>query len=136
MPLIGGHEDLTERIIACAMEVHSMLGPGLLESIYTQCLAAEFRMNGLSFSQEQAVPVVYKGQCLGPRLVVDFVVEHVCVVEIKAVAAILPVHVAQGVTYVKLTGCPVGLLINFNVPSLRSGIKHLYHPDLRKRPNP
>ena len=109
------------------MEVHSVLGAGLTESVYERCLASELRRRGFAFDVHRPVPVIYKDQLLGRPLVVDFVVEDVVLVEIKAVVAIAEVHVAQVITYLKLTGCPVGLLINFNVPHLRNGIRRLYN---------
>ena len=129
----SGYEDLTERIIGCAMRVHSVLGAGLLESIYTACLVYELSDAEVPFDINRRVPVVYKGRSVGPSLVADLVVREVVLVEVKAVEAIAPIHVAQVITYLKLTGCPVGLLINFNVPSLRTGIRRLYNPEIRKR---
>jgi GxxExxY protein len=122
----SGHEALTERIIAAAMEVQSVLGAGLMESVYERCFASELRLRGIAFEIHRPVPVIYKGRSLGRPLIVDFVVEDVVLVEIKAVAVTADVHVAQVITYLKLTGCPVGLLINFNVPHLRNGIRRLY----------
>lgn len=128
----SGYEDLTERIIGCAMRVHSALGAGLLESIYTACLVYELSDAELPFDINRRVPIVYKGRSVGPSLVADLVVREVVLVEVKAVEAIAPIHVAQVITYLKLTGCPVGLLINFNVPSLRTGIRRLYRPEIRQ----
>ena len=128
----AGHEDLTERIIAAAIEVHSVLGAGLMESVYDRCFAAELTVRGFSFEAHRSVPVTYKGRSLGRPLVIDFIVEGIVLGEIKAVEATAPVHEAQVITYLKLTGCP--LLINFNVPSLRKkGIRRLCHPDLHNQ---
>jgi GxxExxY protein len=105
-----------------------------MESVYDRCFAAELHLRGFSFEAHRSVPVTYKGRSLGRPLVVDFIVEGIVLVEIKAVAANAPVHEAQVITYLKLTGCPVGLLINFNVPSLRrKGIRRLSHPDLHNK---
>ena len=129
-----GHENLTGQIIGGAIEVHSALGAGLLESVYDDCLADELGQVGLSFVRHHHVPIIYKGRRLSQRLFVDFIVGDVVLVEVKAVDAIAAVHVAQVITYLKLTGCPVGLLINFNVPSLRNGgVRRQYNPDVYKR---
>jgi GxxExxY protein len=116
-------KDLTGQIIAAAIEVHRELGPGLLESAYQACLAREFSVRGMSFEQEKPLPVEYKGVRVDCGYRLDFVVAGKVVVELKAVDVIAPVHEAQLLTYLRLTGCRVGLLINFNVPVLKSGIK-------------
>ncbi len=116
---------LTARIIGAAIEVHRHLGPGLLESMYQACLARELASRQLSFSLHQTAPVIYKGVRLPAFYRFDVVVEGRVVVEIKAVESLSAVHVAQTLTYMRLAGCPVGLLINFNVPRLRDGIKRL-----------
>jgi GxxExxY protein len=118
-------KDLTEQIIGAAIEVHRKLGPGLLESVYRACLARELALRGLSFEQEKPLPVEYKGVLIDCSYRLDFVVAGKVVVEVKAVDALLPVHEAQLLTYLKLTGCRVGLLINFNVSVLKDGIKRL-----------
>jgi GxxExxY protein len=117
--------DLTGQIIGAAIEVHRALGPGLLESAYQACLAHELALRGLSFAQERSLPVEYKGIRLECGYRLDFVVADKVVVELKAVEALDPVHEAQLLTYLKLTGCRVGLLINFNVPVLKNGIKRM-----------
>jgi GxxExxY protein len=119
------HKDLTGRIIGAAIEVHRALGPGLLESVYQTCLAREFSLRGLPFEQEKPLPIDYKGVRLDCGYRLDFVVADKVVVELKAVDALHPVHEAQLLTYLKLTGCRVGLLMNFNVPILKEGIKRL-----------
>ena len=116
---------LTARIIGAAIEVHRHLGPGLLESIYQECLARELASRRLAFTVQQPAPVVYKGVRLSAVYRLDVVVERVVVVEIKSVESINAVHLAQTLTYMRLAACPVGLLINFNVPRLREGIKRL-----------
>ena len=118
-------QGLTEKIIGAAIEVHRALGPGLLESVYWACLAREFGLQVLPFEQEKPLPVEYKGVRIDCGYRLDFIVAGKVVVELKAVDAILPVHEAQLLTYLKLTGCRVGLLINFNVPVLKDGIKRM-----------
>ena len=104
---------LTERIIGCAIEVHRTLGPGLLEATYEAALAIEFESAGLRFTRQQVVPVNYKGRLIGEHRL-DFVVEDSVVVEIKSVERHDPVYEAQVLTYLKITGKPLGLLVNFN----------------------
>jgi GxxExxY protein len=116
---------LTQRIIGAAIEVHRHLGPGLLESIYQECLARELASRQLSFALQQSAPVVYNGVSLPATYRIDVVVESVVIVEIKSVEALSAVHVAQTLTYMRLAACPVGLLINFNVQTLSHGIKRL-----------
>jgi GxxExxY protein len=118
-------ENLTGAIIAAAIEVHRRLGPGLLESAYQACLAREFALRDVAFEQEQHLPVQYKGIALDCGYRLDFLVEKKVIVELKAVDRLLPVHEAQLLTYLKLTKCKVGLLINFNVPVLMKGIKRM-----------
>ena len=115
-------KDLTDQIIAAAIEVHKALGPGLLESAYQLCMAHESKMRKLSFEQQVTLKVNYKGLELDGGYRLDFVYENRVVVELKTVESVLPVHEAQLLTYLKLTGIRVGLLINFNVPLLKSGI--------------
>jgi len=115
-------EELTHQIIGAAIEVHRFLGPGLLESAYHKCLAHELTLRGLLFKQEVPIPVVYKSVTLDCGYRADFIIAEKVVVEIKSVDAIAPVHEAQLLTYLKLTKCKVGLLINFNVPILKKGI--------------
>jgi GxxExxY protein len=114
---------LTAMIIGAAIEVHRYLGPGLLESAYELCLLYELEQLGLKVERQKGLPLVYKeiGLEIGYRI--DLLVEGLIVVEIKAVENILPVHEAQVLTYLKLSGCPLGLLLNFNVPLLKDGIR-------------
>lgn len=114
-------KELTERIIGAAIQVHRELGPGLLESAYQACLAREFDLCHIEYEQEKPLPVEYKGVGVDCGYRLDFLVEHNVVVELKAVEALLPVFEAQLLTYLRLTGLRVGLLINFNVPVLRDG---------------
>ncbi len=116
-------DPLSNTVIGCAIEVHRELGPGLLESSYEACLAHELSRAGLRFALQQAMPVVYKGirvEC-GYRL--DVLVEDQLILELKAVDAIIGIHEAQLITYLKLAKLKTGLLINFNVPALKQGIK-------------
>ena len=116
------HEPLTNQIVGAAIDVHRSLGPGLLESVYEECLCFELRERGLSFRRQLEVPLVYKGRSLASNLRIDVLVEDTVVVELKSVAAVLPIHEAQLLTYLRLTKREVGLLINFNVPTLKQGI--------------
>lgn len=116
------HEELTRKIIGAAIEVHKQLGPGLLESVYQACLARELDLTGLHFEQQKDLPVEYKGVRLESGLRLDFIVEDKVVIEIKSIDALHPIHEAQMLTYLKITGCKVGLLINFNTTLLTKGI--------------
>ena len=116
------HEDLTRKIIGAAIEVHKQLGPGLLESVYQACLARELDLSDLHFEQQKDLPVEYKGVRLESGLRSDFLVEDKVVIEIKSIDALHPIHEAQLLTYLKITGCKVGLLINFNTTVLTKGI--------------
>jgi len=113
---------LTEQVIGICIDIHRAIGPGLMESSYGACFAFDLDEAGLKYEREVPVPVVYKGVRLDCGYRLDFVVEGVLVVELKAVEKLLPVHKAQLLTYLRLTGLPVGLLINFNVPVLKDGI--------------
>jgi GxxExxY protein len=119
---------ITSTIIKAAIEVHRHLGPGLLESVYIACLAFELREAGLSVRTEQQLPVDYNGIKLGFAFRLDLVVNDVVIVEVKSIRALAPVHDSQLITYLKLTGCPAGLLINFNVPLLKNGLKRRLNP--------
>lgn len=127
---------LTEAIIQAAIEVHRTLGPGLLESAYEACLAFELAQRGLKVERQKPLPVVYKDVRLDCGYRLDLLVEDKVIVEIKAVDQLLPVHEAQLLSYLRLSGCRVGLLINFNVKVLRSGIRRLVNdfPDLQSQP--
>jgi GxxExxY protein len=116
---------ITEMIIGAAIEVHRNLGPGLFESTYQECLALEMTLLGLDFEKEKPLPLEYKGLKLDFTYRLDFLVEQLVIVELKTVDAILPIHESQLLTYLKLSGCKVGLLINFNVPLLKNGIKRM-----------
>ena len=117
------HEELTEKIIGAAIEVHRALGPGLLESAYEGCLCHELNLRGLAFQRQVPLPVEYKGVKLDCGYRLDLVVQEAVVLELKCVDHILPVHEAQLLTYLKFTGEHVGIIINFNVATLvRGGI--------------
>jgi GxxExxY protein len=118
-------EELTERIIGALIEVHRTLGPGLLESAYQACSAREFSLLQMPFEQEKTLPVEYKGVRVDCGYRLDFIVAEKVIVELKTVESLLPVHEAQLLTYLRLTGCKVGLLVNFNVPVLKRGIKRM-----------
>ena len=116
---------LTERIIGAAIEVHRELGPGLLESAYEGCLAWELEQRGLQFTRQVELPVVYKGAQINLGYRLDLVVEEQVIVELKTVDSLAPIHTAQVLTYLRLTGLGTGLLLNFNTPVLRDGIKRV-----------
>ncbi len=116
---------ITEKILKCAFTVHTALGPGLLESAYEECLYYELLQSGLQVEKQKALPLVYKEVKLDVGYRIDLLVEKKVVIEIKAVEAFNDVHMAQVLTYLKLSGCKTGLLLNFNVSSLKNGIKRL-----------
>jgi len=117
--------ELTKTIIGGAMEVHKILGPGLLESAYEVCLVQELYSLGLRVERQKSLPVTYKGLQLDSGYRLDLVVEEIVVLELKAVESILPIHHAQLLSYLKLSGHKIGLLINFNVKLLKDGIKRI-----------
>ena len=114
---------LTKRIIGAAIEVHRHLGPGLLESAYETCLAYELEQLGLTVERQKALPLVYKEIHLDQGYRLDLLVEKQVIVELKVVEQITPIHEAQVLSYLKLSGCKVGLLLNFNVKLLKDGIR-------------
>jgi GxxExxY protein len=116
---------ITEAIIGAAMAVHKALGPGLLESAYEACLAFELAERELAVEQQKAMPVTYRGVKLDCGYRLDVLVEGRVIVELKTVDKLQPIHEAQLLSYLKLSGCQVGLLINFNVKVLRNGIRRL-----------
>ena len=117
--------ELTEKIIGAAIEVHRHLGPGLLESIYEECLCYELNVIGLRFQRQIPLPVSYKGMKLESGYKMDLLIEDAVVVEIKATEQTPPIHAAQVLTYLKASNKRIGLLINFNVPVLRRGLKRI-----------
>lgn len=120
--VVDMNDSLSYRVIGCALEVYKTLGPGLLESIYEKALLQELTANGLEAQSQVPVQIDYKGKDLGDGLRMDILVEDRLIIELKSVEVLLPVHYKQLLTYLKLTGKKVGLLINFNVENLMDGI--------------
>ncbi len=118
-------DSLSSIIVGAAIEVHRHLGPGLLESVYEECLCRELRLREITFERQVALPLEYKGFPLDCGYRLDLIVGSLVVVELKAVEKLDPIHEAQLLTYLRLSGLWLGLLVNFNVPVLRSGIKRL-----------
>lgn len=118
-------DDLSRRVIGCAIEVHRTLGPGLLESTYETCLAHELSLAGIPFATQIPMPVIYKGIKLDCGYRLDMLVDDRLILELKSVEQLLGIHQAQMLTYMKLAKLPVGLLINFNVTVLKTGIRRL-----------
>ena len=120
------HEnEISERIIGCAIEVHKILGPGLLESAYEECLFYEIFQTGLRVEKQKPLPLIYKEIKLEVGYRIDLIVENKVLVEIKSVEALNDIHTAQVLTYLKLSGCKLGLLMNFNVLRVKDGIRRL-----------
>lgn len=130
IPAPSNMDSITEKVIGCAIAVHRAFGPGLLESVYRECMAIELRAEDLRVDSERRVALEHRGQRIAGDLKVDLLVENCLIVELKAVERIHPVHLAQVITYLKLTGCPVALLINFNATTVRGGLRRLVHPNL------
>ena len=120
VPLL--EKDMTDRIIGAAIEVHKVLGPGLLESAYQVCMEHESKLRSIPFEHLVDLPLNYKGINLEAGYIIDLIYDKRVIVELKAVERVIPVHEAQLLTYMRLTGIRVGLLINFNVPVLKDGI--------------
>lgn len=123
------YEALTQGIIGCGIHVHQYYGAGLLESIYTSALSIELSDAGYHVHAGRRLAMEYKGRPLDLDFIIDIIVNDLVVVEVKAVEKVLPVHRAQTITYLKLTGCPIGLVMNFNVPVLHDGVHRLVHPE-------
>jgi GxxExxY protein len=119
------HKELTGKIVDCAITVHKLLGPGLLESAYEECLLYELTACGISATKQVPMPLVYKGKRLDLGYRIDLLIDDKVIIEVKSVDAINPVHMAQIMTYLKLSGCRIGLLINFNVSFLKEGIRRV-----------
>jgi len=117
--------DLSGEVISAAIEVHKILGPGLLESAYEECLCRELELRQIPYERQKELPIEYKGIKLDCGYRLDVLVENRLLLELKACDALQPIHKAQLLTYLKLTGIKVGLLINFNVPILKQGIKRM-----------
>ena len=120
VPLL--EKELTDKIIGAAIEVHKVLGPGILESAYQVCMERESKLRNITFERQVDLLLNYKGINLNAGYVIDLIYDKRVIVELKAVERVIPVHEAQLLTYMKLTGIHVGLLINFNVPVLKDGI--------------
>ena len=116
-------DDLSNRIIGFAIDIHKQLGPGLLESTYQNCLALELTQAGISFEKEKKIDIVYKGSIIESAFKADFIIDNKIIIELKSVQALSDVHIAQILTYMKLSKLQIGLLINFNVVLLKDGIK-------------
>jgi GxxExxY protein len=117
------HKEITDKVLKCAYDVHTELGPGLFEKVYQECLYFELRQTGLHVQKEVELPVEYKGYEIEAGFRIDLLVEDKIIIELKSVKELLDIHQAQILTYMKLSCCDVGFLINFNVKSLREGIK-------------
>lgn len=116
-------KDLTQKILSCAYLVHSELGPGLLEKTYEECLFYELKQNGLFVEKQKELPLVYKETTINVAYRLDLLVEDKIIIELKSVEQLTNVHIAQILTYLKLSACKVGFLMNFNVDLLKNGIK-------------
>ena len=116
---------LSREVIGAAIEVHKALGPGLLESAYEECLCKELELQGIAFKQQVELPIRYKGLELSAGYRMDIVVDNLLILELKSVEKLLPIHEAQLLTYLRLSDTWLGLLLNFNVPVLKQGIKRL-----------
>lgn len=121
---MDGETELTRRIIACALEVHRRLGPGLLESVYESALCIELKTQGLAFTRQVGIPLYYRGELIAEHRP-DLIVQNEVIVEIKSVERLMPLYWAQVLTYLRVTGLRVGLLLNFNSPTLRAGTRRI-----------
>jgi GxxExxY protein len=124
------YNNLSQQIIECSIEVHNELGPGLMESVYEICLLSVLKKRGIEVKQQVTLPVFFKGEELNKEFIIDLLVEDKIILELKSVEIILPVHEAQLVTYLKLADKRLGLLINFNVPLLKQGIRRRINGNL------
>jgi GxxExxY protein len=118
-------DSLSEAVIGACMEVHRHIGPGLLESLYEECLCHELGLRGIDFARQVPVPMVYKGLELGPAYRIDLVADNRLIIELKSVECLLPIHEAQLYTYLRTSRFDVGLLVNFNVALLKHGLRRL-----------
>jgi len=126
--------DIAYKIVGCAIEVHKQLGPGLLESVYETCFIEELSMQGFKVQKQVVVPIIYKGKDLGTTLVLDLLINDLIIVELKAVEVLIPVFKAQLLSYLKLTGKPKGLLINFNCENIKDHLVPLVTDEFAKLP--
>lgn len=117
-------EDLVRQTIGCCIVVHRELGPGLLEGVYPRAIALELQSRNISYSKEKAIPIRYRGTLICHQRI-DLVIENRLVLEVKSVERLGPIHVAQVINYLRVTGARVGLLVNFNVPILKQGIRRI-----------
>ena len=117
--------EISSKVIDCAIEVHKLLGPGLLENAYEECLFYELILAGFNVEKQKALPLIYKEVKLDAGYRLDLLVENKLIIEIKAVEAINDIHIAQVLTYLKVSGCKLGLLMNFNVLKIKDGVKRL-----------
>lgn len=117
--------EISEKIIGCAIEVHKALGPGLLESAYLECLFYEIEKTGLKVEKQKPLPLIYKEVKLDAGYRLDLIVENKVIIEVKSIESLNDIHIAQVLTYMKLSGCKLGLLMNFNVLRLKDGLKRL-----------
>ena len=124
--------DIAYKIVGCAIEVHKQLGPGLLESVYETCFVEELISQGFDVKRQVAVPIIYKGKDLGTTLVLDLLVNDLIIVELKAVEMMIPVFKAQLLSYLKLTGKPKGLLINFHCENIKDHLVPLVTDEFSK----
>ncbi len=124
--------EITYQIINAAIEVHRFLGPGMLESAYHRCMELELESKGVQFQSEVPLPIVFKGNIIERAYKIDLLVENEIIVELKSVDAVLDVHHAQALTYLKISNKKIGLLINFNVPMLRKGIYRKFNSFIEK----
>jgi len=122
--MLEGNTDITEQIIGCAIEVHRELGPGLPESVCEAALCMEMQLRGISFRRQCGIPIFYKGQLISERRP-DLIVADEIVIEVKSIERIAPVHVAQVLTYLRITSLKVGLILNFNSATMRAGIRRV-----------
>lgn len=129
-----GTNELTKSIIGCGIAVHRAIGPGVYESVYAECLAYELKAAGHRIELGRAVPIVYRGVRLNARYYIDIVVNDLVVIELKAVEALAEIHSRQVLTQLKLSGLPVGLLMNFNVRVLTEGVRRIINPDKSSAP--
>jgi GxxExxY protein len=127
------YNELTKLVIKCAIEVHKELGSGLLESVYEVCLLKLLREEGLNVKYQVKLPVFFRKEKLEKEFIIDILVNNVLILELKSVETLLPIHEAQLVTYLKLSGKKLGLLINFNVEFLKDGIRRRINGDLNEK---
>lgn len=127
--------ELSYKIVGCAIEVHKQLGPGLLESVYETCFVDELNSNRFYVQRQVPVPIIYKGKDLGTNLILDLLVNDLIIIELKAVEIIIPVYKAQLLSYLKLTGKPKGLLINFHCENIKDHLVPLVTEEFAKLPD-